>query len=343
MKYKELTDEQKVELNKLKKKSKRPKECLMAMAILMLNDKINISFIIKHTLLSRDIIYRARQKYYKMGITSLDIKSKNNNRILNKAQLEETINTLQTKKPSDFDYNSEYWTTSILGQLLENKYNIQYKSKTSLYLIFKKSGFSYHKPGARYIKQDKDKVALFIEEQTPLFLKYLHDDNFEILSCDQAIVTSKTTFQKIWLPIGKYPKIDVSSKHNKVILNGFLNMKTGTEHTFLSKELNSDIIIEHLKKLLIIYPNKTIIIYLDNARWHHSNKVSEFLNNNSRILLTFFSSYSPELNPQENVWKSMRSKITHNRSITQLDTLAVEILDYLNNTKFNYKFSWINY
>ena len=56
----------------------------------------------------------------------------------------------KTKTPKDYGYENDYWLTGLLGHLIKRKYKVQYKSKTSYYLIFRQAKFTYHKPGRVY-------------------------------------------------------------------------------------------------------------------------------------------------------------------------------------------------
>ncbi len=49
-----------------------------------------------------------------------------------------------------------------------------------------------------------------------------------------------------------------------------------------------------------------------------------------------FPGYSPELDPQEHVWKNGRSAVTHNRFIPRIEPVTKELVDYLNATTFPY-------
>ncbi len=48
--------------------------------------------------------------------------------------------------------------------------------------------------------------------------------------------------------------------------------------------------------------------------------------------------YTPELNPQEHVWKTGRYNITHNNLIDNIDKVTGRFIPFLNNTIFDYKF-----
>jgi putative transposase len=68
--------------------------------------------------------------------------------------------------------------------------------------------------------------------------------------------------------------------------------------------------------------NCDLIIFLDNSKTHHSNmtaKKAEQLD----LILVFLPSYSPDLNPIEFIWKSIKKDISKEfiESITQLREL----------------------
>ena len=88
-----------------------------------------------------------------------------------------------------------------------------------------------------------------------------------------------------------------------------------------------------------IYPNQKIVIVWDNASWHRSRIVRDFLEKHSGKFHFFaFPLYYPDENPQEHVWKVGRAKITHNVFIEDIDRATDQFVEYLNQSKFEYKF-----
>ena len=74
-------------------------------------------------------------------------------------------------------------------------------------------------------------------------------------------------------------------------------------------------------------PDKKIYLITDNARWHHAKALAELLEEHKdKLTLWFLPPYSPELNPQERVWRHTRRKVTHNKYFDKKEDLinAVE-------------------
>ncbi|MCL4828824.1 MAG: transposase [Caldilinea sp.] len=68
--------------------------------------------------------------------------------------------------------------------------------------------------------------------------------------------------------------------------------------------------------------------------WHFGAPIDTLLAANPRLQLMYFPPASPELNPQEHVWKVTRTAISHNHRFARLESLAGQFLTYLSNTRF---------
>ena len=148
----------------------------------------------------------------------------------------------------------------------------------------------------------------------------------------------QTTFQKIWLPQGEYPKVEVASSKEARSIYGFFNISSGNEHAFKTAWQNMYITAEVLGKLRTIYPDQEILLIWDQAPSHKGSKAQEFIRQNRKIETIYFPRAAPEENPQEHVWKKGRGRVTHNRFIENIDTATDEFVDYLNKTEFRYSF-----
>jgi transposase len=151
------------------------------------------------------------------------------------------------------------------------------------------------------------------------------------------VLSTQTTFQKIWLKKGEYPKIEVSNTKKNKSIYGFLNLKTGCEHAFIKDWQNMHITVEVLKEIRRLYPEQKILLFWDGAGWHRGSKVREFIESDGSIEVVYFSPYSPEENSQEHVWKAGRSNITHNKFIPDIEKAANDFVNCLNENIFEYK------
>ncbi len=227
----------------------------------------------------------------------------------------------------------------MLGDWIEKKYKVKYKSKTSLYLLFKKASFTYHRPGTVYKERDEREVVAWRKKAKRKLNTALKETNTVILTGDEMILTTTTTVQKVWLPVGQYPKIEVSTGGRKRrSVYGFLNIKTGTEHAFKTEYQTMHITADILKKVRELYPKNKLLLFWDNAGWHKGSVAQDFIKKDKHIEVVWLPRYAPDENPQENVWKAGRSAVSHNRYIENIDQATDELVAYFNDTTFPYSF-----
>ncbi len=77
------------------------------------------------------------------------------------------------------------------------------------------------------------------------------------------------------------------------------------------------------------YPQREIVVFVDNDKAHDAKVVRQLLAKYAhRIKLEWLPPYSPELNPQEDIWQQMRRKVTHNHYFEELDSLLTAVNDF---------------
>lgn len=316
------------------------REICRAQVVLLLNDRTNLKRIKILTGFSRRQAFRIRLTYLTSGLKAIKDKEKGKPKeYLTKKQLKEIVKIVREKKPKEVDdhyQSSNFWTTLILGDFIERNYAVKYKSRTSLYLIFRGAKFTYHKPGRVYEKRSETTVNKWKAENEEKIFRVMEDSNIVVLTEDEMILSTQTTFQKIWLPEGEFPKVEISNIRKNRSVYGFLNIKTGQEHAFKVEKQNMIITTEILKKIRTIYPNQKLLILWDGAGWHRGSITQNFIKDDRNIEALYFPGYTPELNPQEHVWKNGRSHCSHNRFIANIDAATDEFVEYLNSNKFGY-------
>lgn len=324
----------------IKRSGCKPEEMKRAQAILLLSEGMGEAIIVSLTGLKRATTVKIRKLYIKHGISALESKRKEKKprSLLTKNQRDEIAQMLRTKSPRNYGWDWDYWTPGILAKLILELYGVKYKSKTSMYLIFKQSKFTYHKPEKIYKNRDQNAIDKWKIETAPIIQAALQDPEVVILVEDEMILTSQTTLQKIWLPEGEQPKITCSNVRKRRSIYGFLDIKTGEQHAFKSEKQNSLVSAQCLKKICNRYKSKKILLVWDNAPWHKGEGMRTFLSSCTNLKIINFPPYAPDENPQENVWKAGRAQVTHNTFIADIDVAARKFLNYLNNSIFKYEF-----
>jgi transposase len=334
---KKLTSLQREELELFIKTSGDSKEIRRSQSVLLVDKETSYALIESLSGFKERSVLIFRKRYLNQGLDGLEHKGKGRPKaLLTKAQREEILTFLTKRSPKDHGYESDFWSTSILAHLIQAKYGVAYKSKKPFYLLFEEAKFSFHKPGQVYEKRNEIKVEAWKEEIKPKLEEAFQDPTRVILCADEMVLSTVTTFQQIWLKKGEYPKVEVSNTKKNKSIYGFLNIKTGREHTFIRDWQNMHITVDVLKEIRVFYPEQKILLIWDCAGWHRGSVVQGFIKEDGHIDVIYFPPYSPEENPQEHVWKAGRSKVRHNTFIPDIEKTANDFVSYLNNHLFEY-------
>ena len=116
---------------------------------------------------------------------------------------------------------------------------------------------------------------------------------------------------------------------------GALNLHNGQEVAMRSDLMNAQISAQYLKMILKTNPQVAIILFWDRAPWHRGKPIDKVLEEHPRLEIIFFPTASPDLNPQEHVWKAVRKEVSHDHLEARLPELADRFLNKLNSGIFN--------
>ena len=144
----------------------------------------------------------------------------------------------------------------------------------------------------------------------------------------------QATTSFVWSVKGETPVVRADPGRKQTHFYGALNLLTGKEIVLRSDVMVGEISAQFLLLILRDNPGVPIVLFWDRAPWHRGEEVAKILRENPRLEIIFFPAASPDLNPQEHVWKAARKKISHNHLETKLPELADRFLNKLNSSIF---------
>lgn len=149
----------------------------------------------------------------------------------------------------------------------------------------------------------------------------------------------QATTSFVWSAIGQTPIVRADPGRKQTHFYGALNLLSGKEVVLRSDIMSSEVSAQFLLVLLEDTPDDLpIVVFWDRARWHYGEEVKKVLSDNPRLQIIFFPTASPDLNPQEHVWKAARKAVSHNHSIASLSSLADKFQDFLQSASFSSSF-----
>jgi putative transposase len=166
------------------------------------------------------------------------------------------------------------------------------------------------------------------------------DENVIIGFIDEASPQTTSNTQKWW----SFHKLAISKNTDKYKANafGFYPLNGSPVIKFKESSKTQDV-CDFLGDIRDANPEKTMIIFADNSRPHKAKETLEFAEE-CDIKLIFLPPYSPDLNPIEYIWKSIKRVISHAfiQDINHLRRLIENaFLKYA--SKLSFASGWIEY
>lgn len=154
-----LTTIQKEQLIEMKRHHQSSIVSDRAHAVLLRNKGFTIANTAEILFRSDQFVKGAVKRYQQGELTKLNFDG--HNRKLTKQQVDEIIQTIRTQSPKElqrFKFNTQFWSTDILRQVVKKNYGVEYKTDNSYYDLFKQAGFTFKKPKTKDFRQDPEKV-----------------------------------------------------------------------------------------------------------------------------------------------------------------------------------------
>ena len=171
------------------------------------------------------------------------------------------------------------------------------------------------------------------EETIEKIKEYLQRDDTVVLFFDPCHLQHNVINAKMWQPRGRDGTIRIKTNPGRKRINilGALDIKNFSVITTLTEDkCNKERIVEFLAKIRTKYPDKHIVIILDNAMYNHANYTKVFVEWYD-IELFFLPPYSPNLNLIERLWKFTKQKLVHNNYYEQFIVFTKEVEKYFEN------------
>jgi len=128
-----------------------------------------------------------------------------------------------------------------------------------------------------------------------------------------------------WFKTGIRTPVKIKLGYKNFYLYSAANPKTGKEFTLLLPKVNIDCMNIFLREFSKENKDKKIVIVMDGAGWHKSDKLK--YSKNIRIIIQ--PPYSPELNPIEKLWQFVKDHTIKNRIYKTLPELEDAVCEFV--------------
>jgi transposase len=158
----------------------------------------------------------------------------------------------------------------------------------------------------RAYEQDPERVRAWKEEVYPAIQAEANAAGARIFFGDEAAVRTDHHAGTTWAPVGQTPAVLGTGNRQSINMISAVSARGKLHFSVIEGNTNAENFIEYLKKLLHDIPGKIFLI-VDGHSAHTAKVTRQFVaDNKDRLKLFFLPPYSPELNPDEWVWKNIK-------------------------------------
>jgi len=221
------------------------------------------------------------------------------------AQMQWLYSTVVGKSPLQFRFEFALWTRTMLQILVREQFGLKL-SVSSVGRLLAQLGLTCQRPLWRAYQQDPQRVRQWREQEYPAIRAMAKQAGADIFFGDEAGVRSDYHAGTTWGARGKTPVVAATGQRYGLNMISAVSARGQLRFMVLRGRVNGPQYIEFLKRLVHNAPRPVFLI-LDGHPVHKSRAVKAFAaSTDGRLRLFYLPPYSPELNPDEQVWNHVK-------------------------------------
>lgn len=243
---------------------------------------------------------------------------------LTKKQTDWLAKTLLTKNPAQLQFPFALWTREIVRELIKRRFRVT-MALTSVGNLLRRLGFSVQRPLMRAYERNPQAVRRWLEVEYPEIRAQAKRARGVIFFEDESGIRSDYHSGTTWAPRGKTPIVTRTGK--RVSCNMLSAVSARGELRFMVRRggVGAAVFIQFLKRLM--YGVKTpIFLIVDGHPSHRAKMTQRYIESlKGKLRLFFLPGYSPDLNPDELVWRHVKHHDIGRQLLTDADELMSKV------------------
>ena len=224
---------------------------------------------------------------------------------LNKEDKQQIISWLR-KSAMRFGFETPLWDCKRVQTMIKKELNKSI-SISNLWETLRRWNLTPQKPEKEALEKNPAAVRKWLEEEWPKIEKHRRRWQAMLYFQDESGVSLIPVLGKTWAPKGKTPKIKVTGNRGGLCVTSAISPVGRMVFRIENDTIHAEEHIDFLKQIMKQHPHRKIIVIEDNARPHIAGAVKDFVRENkNKIAVYYLPTYSPDLNPDEKVWKYLK-------------------------------------
>jgi transposase len=250
-------------------------------------------------------VYEWQRKFREGGLAELSTKiASGRKRALTDEQLLKLYKWL-LGNPRQVQFDFGLWTRKIVRELIRREFGVDYTPQ-NVGKILKMLGFSPQRPVWQALERDPERRRAWMEEAFPAIKRRADQEGASIYFADEAYSRTDHHAGTTWGLVGQTPVAQHIGAREGIGMISAMSMRGELHWMIYTESMNSALFTDYLEYLIQDVEGK-IFLVVDRARYHTSHETAQWVKEHEdRIELFFLPPYSPDLNPDEWVWKNVK-------------------------------------
>ena len=271
-----------------------------------LENGISADEVAKVLKISRSSIFEWQKIYRAHGAEALRTKKTRGPKSkLDDGQMSQLYRLITGNDPRQLSFGLALWTCGMIQELILRQFGVRL-SIISVGNVLGKLGMSPQRPLYRAYEQDPEKVSEWKEKTFPLIQARAKKEGAAIFFADEASVRTNYHAGTTWAPVGKTPVVAGSGRTRSISMVSAVSPRGELHFQVHESGIRQEEFLEFCK-MLIADVGRPVFLIIDNSQVHHAKILKGYSEQSDGMLTLFFlPPYSPDLNPDEWVWKNVK-------------------------------------
>lgn len=221
-----------------------------------------------------------------------------------------------------FGYESDLWTCRRIQEAIKIEFGLNI-SKCTVWRRLKEAGLTYQKPEKKYFESSDEERKKWQRYELPKIRRTVGKYRAILYFQDESNIELGALIGKTWSPKGKTPVCKTTGKRGGVSALSSITKAGGLIFKLHTKRIASEEVIEFLQQMLNHHRKRHLVVVMDRATPHTSNRTKKFINNQKRLHVFYLPKYSPDWNPDEKLWNHLKHHEPGNHQVKTKEDLKI--------------------